>query len=184
MKTGGMMSPIGTLKKGIENQDWELVAKAYTNLTGNKIVVPIQEIELRLGDVTLSMLRDLVREELGRAKINIFESPTKKKTEPKSTTKTETKKENTLAGKFDEDIEEHETGKKNWDGKPIRIISAKGDNVTTVLARKTPRKTRPPKQIYKVACSECEKEFESDYQSKDMGQKCHSCLTKTRQKRD
>lgn len=154
------MSAIKILEDGITSGNWDMVCEAYLQLTGQAISVKNnQSIVLNRKNMV-----DVINQ--------LFDKIDNKKNTP-NTTK-ESKTENL----------ENKANKLSHFGNQSQFITnedevsekEKEDNKRAAAIAKQRKQYRPPPKKYKIICSSCQQEFESDIKDGDIGQQCKQCI--------
>lgn len=178
------MSPIELIEEGIHGGDWEQICKGYELLTGKGIASPCQDMTVvkdafkQISKIISTTLDDLKYEQKEIPKKKTYCLKKRKKKVKKKITVTAEGEDNSL--QLDEKnktvVQKETDGTRLITNDPIPEEVAY-NKIAAKRARENKNKTkRQVAKTYQVKCNECEKSFDSDRQSGQIGQKCPQCL--------
>jgi len=188
-----MSSPIDDIGEGILAGNWKTVCEGFERLTGQCLPVPGQmnapEAMQKIHDIAETALGLDVNAEicLEEAEVESATSTRRrgKRKKVKKTKKTGKKKAKTISKEGEDSSIVLEGNRRTPGPRDIGTVQ----HITNVpdpeeiaknkeKAAKTDRThfEKRPTKTYKVQCNECLRDFESNRQTGQMGQKCPSCL--------
>jgi len=166
------MSPIEKIKNGILEANWSTVCEGYEQLTGDNIEAPCCEPKRTNAEKIVEEIKKILDN------FKTVKNTTATKIEKKSVD--EEGHDNSI--KLDESLKTPITKEEGG----VRFITNEPDPEEMERNKKRAQRTnkvkikRAPLKKFKVQCTQCQSDFESEINSGEFGQTCKKCLNNTR----
>lgn len=172
------MTPLQSLRRGIETCDWNLICLAYHNLTGEALDPP----SVRDHTGVLRRIADLTTVALAGGPVIATEEQDEKAEVEKGEDREEAAAEIGTPAEQEERVANKSTDGTNVYGIGHKVatqpyVEESERRANAERARKNPKQHRPVPRSFEVTCSECKRQFQSEIAvPKGVGKLCPRCM--------